>query len=57
MCIENLVHREMEAGIMGEHITFKSDGSITPGYLVRPVRPGPGIIVIREWWRRRELQA
>ena len=51
------MHREMEAGITGEHITFKSDGSTTPGYLARPARPGRGIIVIRERWRRRELQA
>ena len=35
---------------MGEHITFKSDGSTTPGYLARPARSGPGIIVIQEWW-------
>jgi len=35
---------------MGERITFKSNGSSTPGYLARPGRPGPGIIVIQEWW-------
>ncbi len=35
---------------MGEHITFKSNGHTTPGYLARPARPGPGVIVIQEWW-------
>ena len=42
---------------MGDHITFRSDASTAPGYLARLARLGPGIIVIREWWRRRELQA
>lgn len=35
---------------MGERITFKANGSTTPGYLARPAGRGPGIIVIQEWW-------
>ena len=35
---------------MGERITFKNNGGTTPGYLARPSRPGPGIIVVQEWW-------
>ena len=35
---------------MGERITFKNNGSTTPAYLARPSRPGPGVIVIQEWW-------
>ena len=35
---------------MGERMTFKVDGGSTPGYLARPAGPGPGVIVIQEWW-------
>lgn len=35
---------------MGERINFNTNGASTPGYLARPTKPGPGIIVIQEWW-------
>jgi carboxymethylenebutenolidase len=35
---------------MGERVTFKANGTTTPGYLARPKAPGPGVIVIQEWW-------
>jgi carboxymethylenebutenolidase len=35
---------------MGERVTFRANGTATPGYLARPKAPGPGIIVIQEWW-------
>jgi len=35
---------------MGERVTFKANGRTTPGYLARPKQPGPGIVVIQEWW-------
>jgi carboxymethylenebutenolidase len=35
---------------MGERITFKTNGTTTPGYLARPEGRGPGIVVIQEWW-------
>ena len=36
---------------MGERITFKTNGTTTPGYFARPSQGrGPGIIVIQEWW-------
>src|SRR6266542_3841255 len=36
---------------MGERISFKTNGTMTPGYLARPAQGrGPGIIVIQEWW-------
>jgi carboxymethylenebutenolidase len=35
---------------MGEPVTFKSSGGTASGYLARPSRPGPGIVVIQEWW-------
>lgn len=36
---------------MGERITFKANGTSTPGYLARPSHGRrPGIIVIQEWW-------
>jgi len=35
---------------MGERVTFKSNGTNTSGYMSRPARPGPGLIVIQEWW-------
>ena len=35
---------------MGERIEFKSNGNMATGYLARPAKPGPGLIVIQEWW-------
>jgi len=35
---------------MGERIRFKSNSHMTPAYLARPKAPGPGVIVIQEWW-------
>jgi len=35
---------------MGERIAFKTNGTTTAGYLARPAKPGPGLIVIQEWW-------
>ncbi len=36
---------------MGQNVTFASDGGQTPGYLSAPKGPpGPGVIVIQEWW-------
>src|SRR5713101_7443477 len=35
---------------MGERVTFKANGTTTPGYLARPKGRGPGVIVIQEWW-------
>jgi carboxymethylenebutenolidase len=35
---------------MGELIAFQTNGASTPGYLARPAKPGPGVIVIQEWW-------
>jgi carboxymethylenebutenolidase len=35
---------------MGERKEFKSNGSTASGYLARPSQPGPGVVVIQEWW-------
>src|SRR6185295_8185050 len=35
---------------MGERVWFKSTGNSASGYLARPPKPGPGVIVIQEWW-------
>jgi len=35
---------------MGERISFRTNGTTTPGYLARPKGRGPGVIVIQEWW-------
>jgi carboxymethylenebutenolidase len=35
---------------MGERISFKANGRATPAYLAAPSTPGPGIVVIQEWW-------
>ena len=35
---------------MGERVAFPSNGHTTPGYLARPGQPGPGVVVIQEWW-------
>ena len=31
-------------------IHFKSNSHLTPAYLARPKAPGPGVVVIQEWW-------
>jgi carboxymethylenebutenolidase len=35
---------------VGERITFRANGATAPGYLARPSAPGPGVIVIQEYW-------
>jgi carboxymethylenebutenolidase len=35
---------------MGDRVQFKSNGTDATGYLARPNKPGPGIVVIQEWW-------
>jgi carboxymethylenebutenolidase len=35
---------------MGERTTFTVNGVEGAAYLARPARPGPGIVVIQEWW-------
>jgi len=35
---------------MGERISYKANGHTTPAYLATPKQPGPGIVVIQEWW-------
>jgi carboxymethylenebutenolidase len=35
---------------MGKRVSFQSNGSAASGYLARPSKPGPGVIVIQEWW-------
>jgi carboxymethylenebutenolidase len=35
---------------MGDRISFKANGHTTPGYLAARGQPGPGIVVIQEWW-------
>jgi len=35
---------------MGERISFTSNGHAVDGYLAKPAGPGPGVIVIQEWW-------
>src|SRR5437667_9789526 len=35
---------------MGERISYKANGHTTPAYLAVPGRPGPGVVVIQEWW-------
>lgn len=37
---------------MGEQVTYPSNGGTSQGYLALPPdgRPGPGVIVIQEWW-------
>ena len=31
-------------------ITFPANGRTCDGYLAEPSAPGPGIIVLQEWW-------
>lgn len=35
---------------MGERISVKANGTITQAYLAAPAKPGPGVVVIQEWW-------
>ncbi len=35
---------------MGEHVTIAVNGGTAPGYLAKPARPGPGVVVIQEYW-------
>lgn len=35
---------------MGTHIDFGSNSGKASGYLASPAEPGPGVIVIQEWW-------
>jgi carboxymethylenebutenolidase len=35
---------------MGERVGFASNGQKASGYLARPAAPGPGVVVIQEWW-------
>jgi carboxymethylenebutenolidase len=35
---------------MGQKVTFRSNGAAAAGYLARPAKPGPGVVVIQEWW-------
>lgn len=35
---------------MGERVSFRSNGHEESGYLARPGQPGPGVVVIQEWW-------
>jgi carboxymethylenebutenolidase len=45
-----VTHRQ-EAGDMGETVTYPSNGGPSSGYLALPeTGPGPGVIVIQEWW-------
>jgi len=34
----------------GERVEFKTNGGTSNGYLARPAKAGPGIVVIQEWW-------
>ncbi len=34
----------------GEMVSLAANGGATDGYLARPDRPGPGVLVIQEWW-------
>lgn len=35
---------------MGQIVEFPSNGSTAQGYLAEPKGPGPGVVVIQEWW-------
>jgi carboxymethylenebutenolidase len=35
---------------VGKLVSFASNGTAATGYLANPDSPGPGIIVIQEWW-------
>ncbi len=34
----------------GEMVTFPANSGVTRGYLSAPDTPGPGVLVIQEWW-------
>jgi len=34
----------------GTLVSFASNGGTTHGYLATPEKPGPGVLVIQEWW-------
>jgi carboxymethylenebutenolidase len=36
--------------MLGAMVSFSSNGGTTQGYLAAPKSPGPGVIVIQEWW-------
>ncbi|MEB3370417.1 dienelactone hydrolase family protein [Saccharopolyspora mangrovi] len=33
-----------------QNVSFASNGRTAHGYLATPERPGPGVVVIQEWW-------
>jgi carboxymethylenebutenolidase len=35
---------------MSDYVNFARTGGTTAGYLAKPAHPGPGVIVIQEWW-------
>ncbi len=35
---------------MGKIVEFPSNGSTAQGYFAEPKGPGPGVVVIQEWW-------
>ena len=35
---------------MGARVSFQANGRTATGYLARPEAPGPGVVVIQEWW-------
>ena len=35
---------------MAGRVSFQANGQATEGYFARPRTPGPGIVVIQEWW-------
>jgi carboxymethylenebutenolidase len=35
---------------MGEIVTYPSNGTEGMGYLAEPSEPGPGLVVVQEWW-------
>jgi carboxymethylenebutenolidase len=34
----------------GEMVEFRANGRMASGYLSLPEKPGPGVLVIQEWW-------
>ena len=43
--------QDLVCSVMGETVTFASNGSTVGGYLApHDLGPGPGVIVIQEWW-------
>ena len=35
---------------MSDYVSFPRPGGTTAGYLARPARAGPAVVVIQEWW-------